>query len=85
MSQENNRPVHRIRFGLVSASIFQNTSPEGQAFFNTTFERAYKEGEEWKHSKSFGRDDLLVLAKLGDLAHSWICNQLQGDVAQSSD
>ncbi|APZ95865.1 hypothetical protein [Fuerstiella marisgermanici] len=79
MSQQNNQPVHRIRFGLVSAAIFRNTSSEGQDFFNTTFERAYRDGDDWKHTKSFRRDDLLVLAKLSDLAHTWICGQIQDD------
>ena len=43
--------------------------------FNVTFERSYKDGEEWKTTNSFGRDDLLKLAKLADEAHSWITRQ----------
>lgn len=37
--------------------------------------RSYKQGEEWKQSDSFGADDLLLLAKLLDQAHSWIISQ----------
>ena len=40
--------------------------------FNVTFERSYKDGDTWKTSNSFGRDDLLKLAKLADQAHSWM-------------
>lgn len=34
--------------------------------------RLYKNGHEWKESTRFYRDDLLVVAKLLDQAHSWI-------------
>jgi hypothetical protein len=37
-----------------------------------TFERVYKDGEEWKSSHSYTRDDLLALAKLADWAFTWI-------------
>jgi hypothetical protein len=74
----NNGPVHRIRLSAISASIFANTSGEGGTFYNCQFDRAYLDGEDWKHTKSFGREDLLVLAKVADLAHSWIHAQQQG-------
>ena len=41
-----------------------------------TFERSYHDGEAWRSSNSFGRDDLLKLAKVADQAHSWITRQL---------
>ena len=34
-----------------------------------------KLGEEWKQTDSFGRDDLPLLAKVIDLAHTWIFEQ----------
>jgi hypothetical protein len=39
--------------------------------------RSYKDGDEWKSSSSFGRDELLTLAKVADLANSWIHSQSQ--------
>ena len=36
------------------------------------FERLYKDGDEWKRTDSFGRDDLPLVAKVADLAHLWI-------------
>ena len=39
--------------------------------------KSYKQGEEWKQSDRFGQDDLLVLAKLLDMADSWIWTQQQ--------
>ena len=35
---------------------------------NVTFSRLYKEGDQWKSTQSFGRNDLLVLAKVADLS-----------------
>lgn len=78
MSNEN-KPVHRIRLSTISASIFKNTSSDGNSFYNAQFDRSYKSGEEWKHTKSFGRDDMLNLAKVVDLTHSWIHAQQQSE------
>ena len=37
--------------------------------------RSYKQGEEWKQSDSFSGDDVIVLAKLLDMASTWILSQ----------
>jgi hypothetical protein len=37
--------------------------------------RSYKNGDGWKETDSFGVDDLMNLAKLLDLAHTWTLNQ----------
>ena len=42
---------------------------------NVTIERLYKDGDDWKSTTSFGRDDLPLVAKVADLAHSWIFAQ----------
>ncbi|MHC4993497.1 MAG: hypothetical protein ACYTGQ_00435 [Planctomycetota bacterium] len=68
-----NQPVHRINIGLIRAAIWANQSDSG-VWYNVTFERSYRDGEEWKSSDSYSRDDLLQLAKLADLAHTWILN-----------
>ena len=65
------RPVHEIRLGLIKAAIWANSTREG-IMHNVTFERSFKDGEEWRTTHSFGRDDLLKVAKLADQAHSWI-------------
>lgn len=72
---QQTRPVHKLRIGLIKAAIWANVTREG-IIFNVTFERSYHDGEAWKSSNSFGRDDLLKLAKVADEAHSWITRQL---------
>lgn len=74
MSNEN-QPIQRLRIGKIGASIFENTTQDGNAFYNVQFDRSYRDGEEWKHTKSFGRDDLLILAKLADEVHSFIVDR----------
>ena len=73
---EKKQPIHQIRIASVKASIWENTTEAGTRY-NVTFEKLYKDGEEWKFSESFGRDDLLVLAKVSDQAHTFICERLQ--------
>ncbi|ADB19092.1 conserved hypothetical protein [Pirellula staleyi DSM 6068] len=70
------QPIHEIRLGSVKAAIWENRSEHGTRF-NVTLVRLYKDEDQWKSSDSFGRDDLLLLAKVADQVHSWICNQFQ--------
>jgi hypothetical protein len=78
-----NRPVQTIRYGSVRAAIWRNIVDNGNAsrpLYCVTFSRSYKDGEgNWKESGSFGVDDLLVLAKAADEAHSWITRQKTAD------
>ena len=59
------KPVAEVRIGRVKAAIWSNDT-EGGTRHNVTFSRLYKDGEEWKSTQSFGRNDLLVLAKVAD-------------------
>ena len=67
----NQKPVDEIRIGRVKATIWRNGTDE-QPRHNVTFSRLYKEADQWKTTQSFGRNDLLVLAKVADQAHSRI-------------
>jgi hypothetical protein len=84
MSQENNSPVHRIRLSTIAAAIFKNTSQEGITSYSAVIDRSYKDGEEWKHTKNYNRDDLLYVSKVSDLANSWILQQEQADRSQKT-
>ena len=65
------KPVHEIRLGRVKAAIWANDTEQGIRH-NVTIARLYKEGDDWKTSHSFGRDELPLVQKVADLAHSWI-------------
>lgn len=83
MTQPKNKPVAKIRSGRISADIWRNDSEQGTRF-TVTFARNYrhKETGDWKSTASYGRDDLLGLAKVADLAHSRIL-ELQAELRQS--
>ena len=66
-----NKPVHELRFGRIRATIWANETEKGIRH-NVAISRSYKDGEEWKETTSFGRDDLLLVQKVADIAHTWI-------------
>ena len=65
------QPVKEIRLGRIKAAIWENDTQNG-ARHNVTIQRLYKDGDDWKSTSSFGRDDLPLVAKVSDLAHTWI-------------
>ena len=65
------RPAHEVRLGRIKAAIWANETEQGMRH-NVTITRIYKDGDEWKTSHSFGRDELPLVQKVADMAHSWI-------------
>ena len=74
MSENSTRPVYRLRYGNVVAAVWANNSHAGY-FYNTTFTRLYKDGEQWGDSSSFEDRDLPNLAKAAADVHTWIFQQ----------
>lgn len=73
MSDTNKKPAARVTLYPVTATIWRNENKDGETFYSTAFERRYKDKEgNWKGSTSFSSDELLLLAKVADLAHSEI-------------
>jgi hypothetical protein len=64
-------PAREIRVNGVRATLGKNDTDKGPRF-NTTFERSDKDGEEWKTSNAFGRDDLLILGFTTPEALDWL-------------
>jgi hypothetical protein len=71
------QPVQVVRLRNIRAAVWANDTEFGTRH-NVTVSRLYKDDEgQWRTSESFGRDDLLLLAKVLDLAHTWISEQSQ--------
>lgn len=69
-------PVRTLRLGRIKAAVWENSTDQ-RAFYNVTFARTYMDGDKkFRDADSFGRDDLLLLAKLADLAHTFVCEQM---------
>jgi hypothetical protein len=74
---EPNRPVHVVRLRNIRAAIWANETETGVRH-NVTLTRLYRDEQgHWHDSDSFRRDDLLLLAKVVDLAHTWISERSQ--------
>jgi len=50
--------------------------------YNVTFERLHHQEGEWRSTGSFGRDDLLLLGKVADLAQSWLIEPEAAEAGQ---
>ena len=69
-------PVIEFRLGLIKATVWKNQTKAGTRY-TTTLTRLFKNGDNWVESTRFGRDDLPLVAKVSDQAHSWIFEQQQ--------
>ena len=78
------KPIHEVRLGLIKAAIWHNQTRVGERH-NVTLTRLYRNGDVWKESTHFGRDDLLLAAKVLDLAHSWIYQQDRAERAEKGE
>ena len=70
MAKKQNKvqPVEEVRIGSIKAAIWRNEGESGPRF-NVTFQRLYRdEQNKWHSTDSFGRDDLLVLARIAERA-----------------
>ena len=73
------QPAHKIRSGALQVTIWRNHGERGN-WYSVIPSRGYKQGDDaWKETDSLGFDDLLTMAKLLDLAHTWIMHQQQAD------
>ena len=69
-------PVKTLRLGRIKATVWENEADQ-KKFFNVTFARTYMDDARNFHdTDSFGRDDLPLVAKLADQAHTFIYDRL---------
>ena len=61
------KPVVSIRYGNVSVAAFANEAKtkDGKTFeaYNVSIRRSYKKGDQWEHTHSLRRSDLLPAAQ----------------------
>ena len=73
-AETSHKPAHEIRINGLKATIWKNDTEKGPRY-TTTFTRSYKDGEEWKTTDNYGREDLLLLAHMAKEAFAWIAKQ----------
>ncbi|MEM8735049.1 MAG: hypothetical protein AAGG44_12540 [Planctomycetota bacterium] len=81
-NSQSRKPVHEFRMGRIKAAIWENETQQGVRH-NVSISRLYRDGDQWKDSNSFGRDDLPLVQKVADVALVWIYSN--SSVSQSAD
>ncbi|MEZ6063690.1 MAG: hypothetical protein R3C19_25355 [Planctomycetaceae bacterium] len=74
MASQPNQPVAEFRMGLVKAVVWRNETSAGPRH-NVTFARLYQQEGHWNETASFGRDDLPLVQRVAEQAHSFIFDQ----------
>ncbi len=82
-TQTAKRPVHEVRLGRIKAVVWENDTNDGIRH-NIGLTRIYKDGGQWKDSTSFGRDDLPLVIKVADMAHTWVYENASSTVTSAS-
>lgn len=68
---------HEIRRGLIKARVWTRKSKTGERF-SVAVSRVYRNGDVWKESSRFGRDDIPLIRLVLDEAYEWIFIQSNG-------
>lgn len=70
--KQTNMPVHRLRNGAVSCTVFLNKTKEGKEFPSAIISRSYKSGDGYKESNSYGARQVTQLADLVANLQGWL-------------
>jgi hypothetical protein len=65
------QPVHEIRIGTIKVNIWCKKTRTGHKH-TLNVVRLYRNGDVWIESSRFSRDDVPLLRKVLDAAHTWI-------------
>ena len=79
------KPAYEIRLGRIRAAVWANENGQDDVWFNATVTRSYNDGDRWKDSNTFRRDDLPVVAKAMDMAYAWIWNRQAATSAEEEE
>ena len=83
---KQNSPVHRIRSGAISASIWEKigTDPESTPWYSVDVQRCYKcKDDKFNYTGNFGRDEALTAAELLKTAWRWIIHRESKNAQES--
>lgn len=64
-------PVQEFRRGLIKVRIWRKRTRSGLRH-SVAVTRLFRNGDAWKESARFGRDDIPLLRLLLDKAHTWM-------------
>ena len=68
-SSTTNKPVQVFRAKGISASVFLNHSQDGYPFYKVCLQRTYRDGENYRTSDTFSRDEIPIAIR--KLEQAW--------------
>lgn len=75
---QTNGPVKTFLLGRIKAKVWANRSQQNDVWFNVEIVRLYKDakdGDKFKETTQFGRNDLPLVSKAADMAFAWLHEQ----------
>lgn len=88
MPAATNKPIIFFRLRGVKVSVFANVVNNGQQdmlFHKVSLQRVYRDGEEWKTTRSLGRDDIPVACLLLQKAWEFVLDREAGSAKARSE
>lgn len=70
------QPIQTFRHGLITVRVWRKHTKFGLRH-SVTVTRLFKNGDVWRESTRFGRDDIPLVRLVLDEAHSWIYRHSQ--------
>ncbi len=74
--------THEIKRGLIKAKICGKRTKAG-INFSVSIVRVFRNGDQWKESTRYGRDDIPVIRLVLDEAFGWIYSQQESELLNS--
>ena len=69
----NNKPVHKIRMGSISAAIWENAFDTDRTTHRAILVKSYRDSKgNWQETGSFRSEDLLLVSRVAQLAADWM-------------
>ena len=68
--ESTNKPVQRFTLKGITASVFRNETDKGVPFYKVSITRTYKDGDEYRTTTAFNRDDLPYVREVS--RHAWL-------------
>lgn len=72
--ETTNKPVNRFQLRGITASVFKNLSDNGIPFYKVSVTRTFKDGDEFRTTTAFNRDDLPYVVEVARRAWLEVVN-----------
>jgi hypothetical protein len=83
--QNPSKPVKTFRLRGVSASVFENTSEQAVPYYRVQLLRTYRDGDEFKSTSVFSRDELPIVALVAKKAWEFVLGEEASHASPADD